>query len=65
MRYEIRKIETGKFGELYGSTDDASEAKRIAEAHAYESYYGTAIIDIEAQTVDCGDRVISLDEAFA
>lgn len=64
MRYEVKHIMTGGFGETILATDDAAQAKEVAEKLAYDSYYGTAIIDHELRTVDCGDRVVPLGECF-
>jgi hypothetical protein len=65
MRYEVKLINTGEFGETIFSTDDYAEAKLQARANSSDSYYGTAIIDIETQTADLGDgRVVPVEKAF-
>lgn len=64
MRYEVKPILTESFGETILATDDAGEAKIAAEKAAYDHYYGTAIIDNELRTVDCGDRVVPLEDFF-
>jgi hypothetical protein len=64
-RYQVRIIGTGKFGRVIGATDDLSEAKRLAQDHAWDGEYGTAVLDILTQTVDLGDRTVPIREAFA
>lgn len=64
MRYEVRVICSGTFGELLAASNDATEAKRVAEQHAHEYYYGTAIVDRETGTVDLGDRIVPVEQAF-
>jgi hypothetical protein len=63
-RYQVRVIETGHFGQLLLSTDDADEAKQKAEDEAQSQGLDTAIIDTATGTVDCGDRVVALADAF-
>jgi hypothetical protein len=65
-RYEVRLIGqealNGKI-QLHAalaSFDDATEAKAFATAHSGDGYFGTAIVDIAARTVDLGDRTEEL-----
>lgn len=66
-RYEVRLIgheaPNGKIQlhEVLASFDNVTEAKDFATAHSGDGYFGTAIVDVAAQTVDLGDRTEGLD----
>jgi hypothetical protein len=64
MKYEVRAIETGKFGAVLLETDDRDTAKRYAEDQAWDTNGGTAIIDTESGMADLGDRIIPVGSAF-
>jgi hypothetical protein len=63
MRYEIRLIKNAELtllGTLLGATDDAAEAKQIADDNS-TFQWGSAIVDRQNETVDWGGGIESLD----
>lgn len=66
-RYEVRLIgheaRPGKvqLHESMCSFANATDAKDFATAHSGDGYFGTAIVDVAARTVDLGDRTERLD----
>lgn len=81
MRYQIRVLNGERVSvsgrdyecsllEFVGETNDASEAKRIATCEGGCHPYGTAIVDTEARTVNCGTDengapwIVPLDDVY-
>lgn len=65
-RYNVCRMREGRgsdvIGDLIISTDDAQEAKRYAEKHGMDYYYGTIIHDTETGMVDSGEGWEEVDD---
>jgi hypothetical protein len=60
MRYEIRVIGDENYtslGALLHACDDAADAKEMANDLASREFYGVAVFDTVAGTIDWGDEV--------
>lgn len=64
MRYEVHPMSIyeheARLQEAVFASDDPSAAKSYAEAHAYDSPDGMAIVDTVDRTVDTGADVVPL-----
>jgi hypothetical protein len=59
-RYEIRVIGDDTYtslGTLLHTCDDAADAKTMAHDLAGTEFYGVAVLDTAARTIDWGDEI--------